>query len=303
MSDATDFQTGDLLCGRYRLQRRLGAGAMGVVWSARNEATDRDFALKLMLPCSTSHASRFQRFVQEAKACGRLRHRNVVEVYDLGRVEASIERPDDPRAGQPYLVMELLEGESLEDFCDRLGPLPVGTALRILGDVAAGLEAAHRAGVLHRDLKPANVFLHRNSDGSTTPKILDFGVSKLTRPTSDEVITAANMIVGSPAYMSPEQTMGVGEVDARSDVWSLGVMLYFVLSGRLPFDAIAHRELLMQIVTTRPPPIETLVRELPDDVAKIVARCLEPEKAHRYASSQALSEACREAIASNDLPR
>ncbi|MFI5302962.1 MAG: protein kinase, partial [Polyangiales bacterium] len=140
MSEGALFQPSDLIAGRYRLMRLIGSGAMGMVWSARNESTDRDFALKLMLPSSSSNPARLQRFFQEAKACGRLRHRCIVEVYDLGRIESIVGKPPDPHAGTPYIVMELLEGEPLDSFCRRLGALPIGTALRIIADVSQGLE-------------------------------------------------------------------------------------------------------------------------------------------------------------------
>src|SRR4051812_25154447 len=148
------FQPGDLIGGRYRLIRVIGAGAMGAVWSARNESTDRDFALKLMLPEAAKNPVALQRFFQEAKASGRLRHRCIVEVYDLGRIESRGADSSDAQVGTPYLVMELLEGEPLDSVLRRVKTLPAGTLFRLVADVARGLDVAHRQGIVHRDLKP-----------------------------------------------------------------------------------------------------------------------------------------------------
>lgn len=282
----SSFRPGDLIGGRYRLQRIIGAGAMGTVWSARNESTDRDFALKLMLPEAAKNPIALQRFFQEAKASGRLRHRSIVEVYDLGRIEQGA------HAGTPYLVMELLEGEPLDSLLRRQQRLPIGTALRLVRDLARGLDVAHQQGIVHRDLKPANVFLHKTLDGTIVPKVLDFGVSKLLGATAfDAVETSAGTVLGSPAYMSPEQASGDANVDGRSDVWSLGVILYKCLAGNVPFSAPNYNALIMAIATRAHPPIESQVEGLPPDVSVLVDRCLTKERDERFESAIELAGA------------
>jgi serine/threonine-protein kinase len=294
----TSFQPGDLIGGRYRLREIIGVGAMGVVWSARNESTERDFALKLMLPDASRDPQRVARFFQEARVAGRLRHRAIVEVYDVGRLD------DDPHAGAPYLVMELLEGEPLDALLRRVGKLPAGTALRIVRDVARGLEVAHRSGVIHRDLKPANVFLHR-ADGVTVPKILDFGISKLVPGPAEIRLraqeTTVGTILGSPAYMSPEQTSGE-DLDPRADLWSLGVVLYKVLAGELPFDAPNFTKLMLAINTADPAPLEEHAPGLPAEVYAVVARCLSRRRGDRHPRAGLLADEIDAILGRHDLP-
>lgn len=292
----TSFQPGDVIGGRYRLIRVMGAGAMGVVWSARNESTERDFAIKLMMPDAAKDPARLQRFFKEAKLAGRLRHRCIVEVYDLGRL-------DDAHGGAPYLVMELLDGEPLDSMLRRVGKLPSGTALRIIRDVAQGLEVAHAQGIVHRDLKPANVFLHRGIDGRTVPKILDFGISKLVAGGGafDAQETTIGTILGSPAYMSPEQTAGE-DLDARADVWALGVVLYKALCGELPYVAANFTSLMLAINTQDPKPLEERVPGIPREVHAIVARCLSRRRTERFPRAGALADAIDEVLESHDLP-
>ena len=294
------FQPGDVIGGRYRLVRIMGSGASGVVWSARNESTERDFAIKLMLPEAARDPQRLQRFFKEAKLAGRLRHRCIVEVYDLGKIDAG------PLEGAPYLVMELLDGEPLDGLLHRVGKLPAGTALRIMRDVARGLEVAHREGVIHRDLKPANVFLHRTIEGITVPKILDFGISKLllggaAHESFDPQETSHGTILGSPAYMSPEQTSGE-DLDARADIWSLGVLLYKALAGALPFSAPNFTTLMLAINTSAPIPIEERVPGVPPVVIELVHKCLSRRRGDRYPSAAALADAIDTILDQHELP-
>jgi len=264
---------------------------MGVVWAARNEATDRDFALKVMLPEATRSPAAVQRFFQEARSSGRLRHRGIIEVYDLGHID-----PPSPHAGSPYIVMELLEGAPLDTILRRVKFLPWHTAVRITADVARALDAAHAQGILHRDLKPANLFLHRGIDGQIVVKILDFGVSKLVGPEVDHGVTTTGAVIGSPGYMSPEQTAGRSDIDARTDIWSLGVILYRMLSGTLPFKAANYNATMVSILEATPVPLRDLVPELPADVEELVESCLCKRREERWASARALADACEAAV-------
>ncbi len=298
--DVTTLQPGDVIGGRYRLLRVIGAGAMGVVWSARNESTERDFAVKLMMPEAAKDPQRLSRFFKEAKLAGRLRHRCIVEVYDLGKIE------DGPHQGAPYLVMELLDGEPLDGLLRRIGKFPAGTALRIVADVARGLAVAHAQGIVHRDLKPANVFLHRTLEGFTVPKILDFGISKLlpgalARESFNPQETTIGTILGSPAYMSPEQTSGE-DLDARADIWSLGVVLYKALSGALPFFGGSFTNLMLAINTTDPKPLEERIPGLPQEVYALVNRCLSRRRSERFPTAAALADAIDAVLDEHELP-
>jgi len=304
MVQMSPFQPGDLIGGRYRLMRIIGAGAMGTVWSARNESTDRDFALKLMLPDAAKNSMALQRFFQEAKASGRLRHRSIVEVYDLGRIEQTPGKENDPRAGTPYLVMELLEGEPLDSVLRRRKTLKMGTALRLVRDVARALDVAHKQRIVHRDLKPANIYLHKTLEGTIVPKVLDFGISKLVGPTNfDAVATSIGTVLGSPAYMSPEQAAGETDVDGRSDVWSLGVILYKCMCGTVPFSAANYNALMMAIARNTHPPLGERVDGLPAEVETLVDRCLSKERVGRFDSAKAFADELDTIIAAHpELP-
>ena len=283
------FHAGELIGARYRLRRLIGAGGMGAVWLVRNEATERDVAIKFMLPELAKTPGQLQRFFQEAKALGRVRHRAIVEIYDLGRIEQLADAAQEPRAGTPYLVMELLDGEPLDVVLRRLRRLPLRAALELVMEIARGLQAAHTSWIVHRDLKPANIFLHRDRDGAVAPKILDFGVSKLLQAGVSHD-TTSGVVVGSPGYMSPEQAAGDGDIDARSDVWSLGAILYRCLTGKEAFREANYNATMLAIVMSEPAPLQSLV-DIPDDVAAIVNRCMQKSREDRYETADALADA------------
>jgi serine/threonine-protein kinase len=277
---------GDLIAGRYRLLRRIGAGAMGTVWAARHELLGRDLALKI---CGAgereARASKAGRdrdlFLHEVRTVGRLRHPNVVEIVDAG--EAGRDRL--------YLAMELLEGASLAERV-AAGPLPPGDALAVAAEICRGLAAAHAAGVVHRDLKPENVFLSRGPGGGVVPKLLDFGVAYAGT-------TLPPGVFGTPAYMSPEQALGEERIDGRTDVWALGVVLYEMLTGRLPFEAETYLSLLPKIIEQPYPPLPPAV---PAEVQTVVAGCLAKHRGDRYASAEAVLQAIERACTSLPTP-
>jgi serine/threonine-protein kinase len=272
---------GALIGGKYRLTRQIGAGSMGVVWAATNELISREVALKLILSSNDELRRRLRR---EAQACGQLRQRNIVEVYDVG----------ETAEGDPFLVMQLLYGETLAELLKRVFRLDPPQAARIARDVALALIEAHGAKVIHRDLKPANIFLHEelDQDGARikTVKVLDFGVSKnLTGDTPDGLATVAGGLIGSPAYMSPEQAKAQGNLDHRSDLWSLGVMLFEMLCGKRPFQGDTD-QLLPQIAFAPIPPVSRFVRLIDPGLVSLVSRCLERDLSQRVQSAAELAE-------------
>jgi serine/threonine-protein kinase len=270
------MRPGDLLEQRYRLVRVLGRGRSGTVWCARNELIDRAVAVKVLHRSLATDPERLQRFFQEARACGRVRHPSVVEVLDLGQ-------GDD---GVLFLVMELLEGETMASLLGRKGRLSVDEALALVIPLAHGLAAAHAHGILHRDLKPANIYLHKTPTGGLQPKILDFGISKII----GNDVTATGVVLGTPSYMSPEQARGVPDLDPRTDVWSLGVILYELLAGRLPFIAKEYRALVDEILERKHTPVDQISNEVPREVAQLVNETLEKSRDRRLPSAAAMAQ-------------
>jgi eukaryotic-like serine/threonine-protein kinase len=258
---------------------------MAEVWSARNELTQRDFAIKLILPSLSRNREALDRFLQEARATARLRHPSFVDVFDVGWTAD----------WRPFLVLELLTGESLEALLARRKRLtPLWTAL-VLAPIARALELAHDAGVVHRDLSSANVFLSKHpGDELPTPKILDFGVSKILehaeREHSVRVRTESGAVLGSPAYMSPEQAQGAETVDARSDVWALGVLLYECLTGETPFRARNYNALMLTIMAVAHRPIYERLPRLDHDLAELVEGCLIKDREARVQSAAQVAE-------------
>jgi serine/threonine-protein kinase len=266
-----------LIAGKYRIHRLLGEGAMGVVWAAVNERTEREVALKLI---NGENDALRRRLLREARACGRVVHRNIIEILDVGETET----------GDPFLIMPLLSGETLADRLKRDGLLPPPLAARIAADIARGLDAAHAAGIVHRDLKPANVFFHHEpgSDEDFVIKVLDFGVSKMLAPGDAAIATMSSAAVGSPLYMSPEQAIGDAGVGPRADLWALGVLLFEMLTGTRPFYASTAFAVVAKILRG---PIPTVVERAPGvdpALGAVVARCLVRRPAQRIASAAEL---------------
>jgi serine/threonine protein kinase len=264
------MKPGALLGAKYRIERLLGSGGMGDVWAAVNEATGRAVAIKLMQSPTPELRTRMLR---EARAVGTLKHKNIVDIYDVGETED----------GDPFLVMERLEGETLTDRLQWVGHLPPATAVEITLSIAAALKAAHAKGIVHRDLKPPNVFLHREADGEgEIVKVLDFGVS---RQLQDVRMTTGGP-VGSPAYMSPEQATDEGVIGPRSDLWSLGVILFEMLAGRRPFPSGSPYRVLTEVIGGPIPSIAEAVPGLSPAVIDVVQRCLTRDVDARVASAE-----------------
>jgi serine/threonine protein kinase len=276
---------GSMIDGKYRVVRLLGRGGMGAVYEVENVKVRRSAALKLM-PASAS-ADLVSRFEAEAQAAGRAGSKRIVDVLDLGRT------PD----GQPYLVMELLEGETLRDELRRSRRLAPRRAAALVADVLRGLEAAHRARIVHRDLKPENIWvLAAGSDGAATGvevplvKILDFGVSKFATLDTVRPRTAEGVMIGTCWYMSPEQIRDARTADARSDVWAVGVILYELLSGEVPFPGTTLPEMLYGILNDDVPDLSKVMPNLPTRLTGIAMRALNKAPAGRFQSAHAMCE-------------
>jgi len=239
------YQPDDIVAQKYRLTRKLGEGGMGAVWLARNMKLDVDVAIKLIRhELGTAEAA--HRLLQEARAAARIGHRSIVRIFDFGETEL-----DDP-----FIVMEVLTGESLRDVLERKGRLPAANAVRTLLPIASALVEAHASGVVHRDLKPENVMLVPDKSGGVLPKLVDFGIAKFRR--ADEAPDEApsgGFVVGTPAYMAPEQAGGRDVVAEAADVWGLAVIVYEAITGRVPFEGSNYPALTFAIMTAEPTPV------------------------------------------------
>jgi non-specific serine/threonine protein kinase len=271
---------GAVLEGKYAIEARLGTGGMGEVYCARDRRLGRPVAVKLMPAALVGDTYLVRRFGREARAASALNHPNIVVVYDVGEVE-----------GMPYLVMEYVEGESLRARMAR--GVGLIEAVEVATQVAGALAAAHASGIVHRDIKPENVMVR--PDGLV--KVLDFGIAKLTEPAAEaapQTVTRTGVVMGTAAYMSPEQARGL-PVDGRTDVWSLGVVLYELISGRRPFEGPTPVDLLVELVSREPDPLERLVPELPVELARVVARALRKAVEERYATAGELETELKQA--------
>jgi serine/threonine-protein kinase len=265
---------------RYTIVRLLGKGGMGAVYEARHARLGRRVAIKFLLPELAARAEILRRFENEAVAAGGLEHPNLVAVIDLGRAAD----------GSPYLVMEFLEGEDCARLVRRAGPLPVARAVSIVLQACRGVAVAHDAGIVHRDLKPENLFVADAGDGTDQIKVLDFGIAKL-RPVEGQVATRTGSTFGTTHYMSPEQARGASEVDARTDVWALGVVLYELLAGRKPFDGEQPLSIVHQILNAAPPPLEGARPGLPRGLLAAVDKAMRKDAGERYPSIRAFMKA------------
>ncbi len=280
---------GTLLAERYTLESILGRGGMGVVFRAHDDGGG-PVAVKILRPELASESQFAKRFVREAKAAASIHHPNVVEVLDLG-VE-----PD----GTIYQVLQLLEGQSLRDHLEVKGKLSVERTLEIMLPVLSALEAAHDRGIVHRDLKPDNIFLSRRPDGQIVPTLLDFGIAKVLEGSSS-FATNTGSIMGTPAYMAPEQATGSKDQGPRIDVWAMGIIAFECLRGEPPFRGGSPANVMLKIMTERPPPVDQDDPSVPPSIARAVERALERDQTRRHETMRAFADALRAGAADAGL--
>jgi len=268
--------------GAYRLVRRLGAGGMGEVWLGEHSMLGRCAAVKLLHESFTTRQEIVTRFFNEARAATAISDPGIVQVFDFGQ----------HTDGTVYIVMELLDGEALDRRLARQGALAIGHALHLVRQVASSLGAAHASGIVHRDLKPENIFIVPDPEvaGGERTKILDFGIAKLAGDDTG-VKTQTSALMGTPVFMSPEQCRGAGQVDQRSDIYSLGCVLFLLLTGRPPFDAEGSGEIIAMHLREPPPVPSSIARGIPVEVDALILRCLSKDPAQRFASGTALAAA------------
>jgi HD-like signal output (HDOD) protein len=280
--------------GNYRISRLLGQGGMGSVYLAEHVLIGRQVAIKVLDPQIAGHPDVVSRFFVEARAVNEIRHPNIVDVTDLGT-----------HAGQPFIVMEYLAGETLEARLERAGRLSDEETVRIARQVASALGAAHERGLVHRDLKPANIMLRDHPDYPDFVKVLDFGIAKLLGATGAPVAhhTEVGTLLGTPAYMSPEQCLGDMQLDHRSDVYSLGVILFLMLAGRLPFDHNATGRLILAHVHQPAPAVTELRPDVTPALAALVARALAKRPGDRFGSMKEMRAALEQALGGVAFPR
>jgi eukaryotic-like serine/threonine-protein kinase len=275
---------GEVVAGKYVVESRLSAGGMGVVLKARHPALGQHVALKILRAEWVAVPAAVARFAREARSAAQIRGEHVVRIYDVGTLDN----------GTPFMVMELLEGSDLGSLLHVRGaiPIPVAEMADYVIQTCEALAEAHALGIVHRDLKPQNVFITSRPDGTPLVKLVDFGISKLPESAggAHEVTTTASLL-GTPTYMSPEQLLAPKEVDARSDVWSLGILMYRMLAGKPPFAGETMPELCARILTSPIPRLASSRPDVPEDLARVIRRCLSRQPADRFQSVLELAKA------------
>ncbi len=275
----THFAAGTVLGRRYRIDELIAEGGMGTVYRGWHVLLEQVIAIKVMRPEHAQHPRSVARFLSEARAMAQLRGMHAVRVLDIGSIEG----------GPPYMVLEYLDGRDLRTMLDEDGPLPVAQAIDYLLQTCEGLAEAHALGMVHRDLKPENLFSIRLPDDTEVLKIIDFGISK--RANGDRNQALGGQGLGSPGYMSPEQMASPDRVDARADIWSLGVLLFELLTGTMPFGTGSVPQVCYRVLCQEPNSLRSQRKELPRELENVLARCLSKSPEGRYANVRELAEA------------
>ncbi len=288
LEEAVGVREGDVVAGKYRIDRVLGAGAMGVVVAAHHAQLDTRVAIKLLWPSKLGDSEAHRRFAREARATAKIGSEHVARVLDVGALENDA----------PYMVMEFLDGVDLARRLKTEGPLSIEQAVDFLLQACIAVAEAHSLGIVHRDLKPSNLFCVRRADGQPVIKVLDFGISKIgdgegSRSDSERA-TKTNAMIGSPSYMSPEQMKSSRDVDLRTDIWALGVILFELLTHEVPFHGEALPQLCMQITLEEPPSVRSFRPDIPAGLAAAIRKCLEKAPEKRFQNVAELAEALLE---------
>ena len=273
--EAAGVREGQILAGKYRVEKVLGVGGMGVVVAAQHVQLDEKVAIKFLLPTMLGNQEVVGRFAREARAAVKIKSEHVARVTDVGTLEN----------GAPYMVMEFLEGGDLAAWLQRLGPLPIEQAVDFTLQGCVGVASAHAVGIVHRDLKPANLFCMRGNDGQFVIKVLDFGISKVTNLSASDAagsMTHTTAVMGSPFYMSPEQMRSAKDVDTRTDIWALGVVLYELLTGSTPFAGESFTDVTIKVATAPFARVRTFRPDVPAGLEAVLLKCLEKDKTQRY---------------------
>src|SRR5450755_1079256 len=273
---------GQILAGKYRVEKVLGSGGMGVVVAAWHLELEQRVAVKFLHPLAMERPDTAERFRREARSAAKIRSEHVARVIDVGIMEG----------GLPYMVMEHLDGHDVSEEMQR-GLLSISNAIDFTLQALEALAEAHAAGIVHRDLKPANLFLAMRPDGSRIIKVLDFRISKSLFGTSvaEMSLTRTAALIGSPLYMSPEQMRSAKDVDTRTDIWSLGVMLYEMITGRPPYTGDSIPALCASLLNDQPVPMQQLRAEVPPSLEEAVMRCLAKDRQQRFATVSELARA------------
>ncbi len=284
-------EPGDIIAEKFKVEQVLGAGGVGVVVAARHLQLDERVALKFLLPEAVRSEVDVARFCREAQAAVRLKSEHVARVTDVGTLET----------GSPYMVMEYLTGTDLSEVLDAKGALPVEEGLDHVLQACEAIAEAHSIGFVHRDIKPSNLFVSQRSDGSTLIKVLDFGIAKATHQArighGEQELTRTRTMLGSPMYMSPEQVRNSKNVDERSDIWSLGVVLYEVLTGAVPFEGDSVTGVVAAVIGDPLPPLKERRPDLPEALSEVVSTCLQKDPEDRFQSIAELAYALKPFVA------
>ena len=282
LKSADDPLLGQTLAEKYLIEKLLKRGGMGAVYQGKHVLMDKTVAIKVLHPSLAVEDAVVARFSREAKAASRISHPHAVNVTDFGEAEN----------GVVFLVMEYLDGRTLKEIIRSEGPMPLERVVEIVRQVTGALDAAHGQGVVHRDLKSDNIMVSQ-TNGSDWAKVLDFGIAKIQQPEGihDPDITAANLVVGTPQYMSPEQCSQAGTIDARSDIYSLGVIVYEMLAGQVPFTGESPTVIMMKQIQDQPPSIFATRADLPAGVDQAIAKALAKQPADRFQTAGQFSEA------------